>query len=248
MSRYFRSIGHAGYGIYATLAFAAVALPTVATVGLLPELALRRRLARRAAAAVFRLAGLRVDVTGLHHIPDENCIVVANHASYLDGVILTAVLPPRFGFVIKREMTRVPVAHYLLRQLGSEFVERFDPGRAARDARRILAKAEARESLAFFPEGTFRAEPGLRRFHNGAFAAAARGNLPLVPVVIRGSRQVLPAERTLPRPGRIEVLVKPPVIQPPGSPARSLLEAARRSILEDLPEPDLSHSRHPGAP
>ena len=113
--------------------------------------------------------------------------MAANHSSYMDGVILAAVLPPRFGFVIKREVTKVPLVHFFLRRIGSQFVERFDTRRGASDARRILALAESRQCLAFFPEGTFRAEPGLRRFQSGAFAAAVRGDVPLVPVVIRGS-------------------------------------------------------------
>jgi 1-acyl-sn-glycerol-3-phosphate acyltransferase len=235
-----RSVGRFLYGIWAAATFAAVLVPTILVVAALPRLTARRRLARRAAAGIFRLAGMPVAVSGLHHIPDVSCIVVANHASYLDGIILTAVLPPRFGFVIKREMTRVPVAHFLLRRLGSEFVERFDTQKGAVDARRILQKASARESLAFFPEGTFHAEPGLRRFHNGAFTAAVRGQLPVVPVIIRGSRQLMPASRLLPRPGRIMVIVKPPVVHAAEDPVRSLAQAARQSILEELREPDLT--------
>ena len=67
--------------------------------------------------------------------------MVSNHASYLDGVVFTAALPPRFGFVIKREMKPVPLAGLLLRRLGSEFVERFDRHQGAADARRVLRNA-----------------------------------------------------------------------------------------------------------
>lgn len=227
------------FGVYAAVIFAGISLPTVMVLAVTPRISLRRRIVRRAAATVFRLTGTPVDVRGLSHIPAEPCIIVANHASYLDGPVLTAVLPPRFGFVIKREMTRVPLAHFLLRRIGSEFVERADAHRSATDARRILQKARARESLAFFPEGTFRVEPGLRRFHSGAFAAAARGGVPVVPVVIRGSRHMLPAEKALPRPGRLEVIVKPPVVAEGPDQVVALLMEARQSILADLGEPDL---------
>ncbi len=239
MQARFRHLWHLAFGIYATTVFVAVALLALLLAAILPGQSRRRRLVRRAAASVFRLTGTSLRIRGLSHIPAEPCIIVANHASYLDGPILTAALPPRFGFVIKREMTRVPLAHYLLRRIGSEFVERQDTHRSASDARRILQKARARESLAFFPEGTFTAEPGLRRFHNGAFAAAARAELPVVPVVIRGSRHILPASRALPRPGRLEVIVKP-ALSPAGGSTPALLEAARRSILADLDEPDLA--------
>jgi 1-acyl-sn-glycerol-3-phosphate acyltransferase len=188
---------------------------------------------------VLTLTAARPRISGMQHLPDTPCVIAANHASYVDGVILAATLPPRFRFVIKREMTRVPLAHFLLKRIGSQFVERFDTRRGASDARRIFALAESQESLAFFPEGTFRREPGLRRFQNGAFAAAVRGNVPVVPVVICGSRQLLSAGRWLPRPSRLEVIVKPPVHHNGEADAvASLLASCRRSILEDLPEPD----------
>ena len=235
----FRGLGHGIFGVYATGVFAAVSLPTLAAVAITPAIAGRRQLVRHAAATLLSLTGTRLSVSGLDHVPEDPCIVIANHSSYLDGPILSAALPPRFGFVIMREMTRVPFAHFLLRRIGSEFVERKDTHKGAADARRILHKARRQESLAFFPEGSIFDEPGLRRFHNGAFAAAVRGNLPVVPVVIRGSRDMLPAARRLPRPGRIEVIIKP-ALRPSGdNPVHSLREQARLSILEDLNEPDL---------
>lgn len=235
----FRGLGHGIFGVYATGIFAAVSLPTLAAVAMTPAMAGRRQLVRHAAASLLSLTGTRLSVSGLDHVPEGPCIVIANHSSYLDGPILSAALPPRFGFVIMREMTRVPFAHFLLRRIGSEFVERKDTHKGASDARRILHKAHRQESLAFFPEGSIFSEPGLRRFHNGAFVAAVRGKLPVVPVVIRGSRDMLPAARRLPRPGRIEVIIKPALRASGDNPVHSLRDQARLSILEDLNEPDL---------
>ena len=93
--------------------------------------------------------------------PPGQCVVVANHASYLDGVVMAAALPPRFGFVIKREMNDVPVAGLLLRRIGSEFVDRFNRHKGGTDARRVLRTAASGHSLVFFPEGTFTPEVGL---------------------------------------------------------------------------------------
>ncbi len=223
------------------LVFIFVALSLTLLVALLPGEQRRRGAARQAARAFLLLTRIPVTVRGLDQLPAGPCIVAANHASYLDGLVLTAVLPPRFGFVIKREMTRVPLAHFLLRRIGSAFVERFDTRRGARDARQVLALAEARQSLAFFPEGTFRVEPGLRRFQNGAFAAAARGDVPIVPVVIRGTRAMLPADAWLPRRHPLAVIVKPAVSHNGEDDAVAVLrKACRSSILADLDEPDLS--------
>ncbi len=228
------------YGIFAAVTFAAIMVLTICLLAITPGQHNRRVLAHKIAALIFFVTGVTPRVSGRKNLPPGHCVVVANHASYLDGIILTAVLPPRFTFVIKREMAGVPFAGFLLRRLGSAFVERFDNRRGAIDARHIMQIAAAGQSLTFFPEGTFRREPGLRRFHNGAFAAAKRGHLQLVPIIIRGSRDILPAGRMLPVPGTLQVIIKPPVHPDQTTPTtQSPLEACRNSILEDLNEPDL---------
>src|SRR3954462_771387 len=171
------------YGIYAALLFLAVTLMALVGVLLLPSLRLRRATARIAARTFFLFAGMPVRLEGHEKLPAGQCVVVANHASYLDGVVMTAALPPRFGFVIKREMERVPLAGALLRRLGSEFVERFNRSRGGVDARRVLRTAVSGSSLVFFPEGTFEPRPGLGKFHAGAFTIAARAGCPVVPAV-----------------------------------------------------------------
>jgi 1-acyl-sn-glycerol-3-phosphate acyltransferase len=176
------------------------------------------------------------------HLPEGQCVVVSNHASYLDGVVFTAALPPRFGFVIKREMAGVPLAGLLLRRLGSEFVERFNRQRGASDARRVLRNAVSGNSLVFFPEGTFTRTPGLLKFHTGAFLTAARARCPVIPAIVRGTRVALSPNGGLPRPGRIVVELLPAVTVSPESPdatATTLRDGARGAILRQLGEPDL---------
>ena len=238
------------WGIYALLVFLVLALGATALMVFVPGLERRRRVARGAARLIFVLWGVPLDVEGLSWLPAEACIVVSNHASYLDGIILTAALPPRFAFVIKQEMRGVPFAGFLLHRIGSEFVERKNRHRGAMDARRLLRKAHNGDALAFFPEGTFVREPGLRRFRSGAFVAAARAGLPMVPVVIRGARGILPDQHWLPRPGRLEVLVTQPIgpaDRRDNGAAQELSESARRRILEYIDEPDLG-TDEPGVP
>jgi 1-acyl-sn-glycerol-3-phosphate acyltransferase len=230
------------YGVYAWLAFIVCFSGAALAATAVPGLERRRRWVSAAARSWFVVAGIRADRHGLARIPDGHCIVVANHASYMDGVILQAFLPPRFSFVIKGEMRKVPVVHFLLRRIGSRFVERFVSSGSARDARRLLKAAASGESLVVFPEGTFHVEPGLHRFRTGAFAAAAKGSLPVVPLAINGSREILPARRLLPRRARLRIEVLPPIR--PGEPcfgnSRQLAETARRRILAVLEEPDLA--------
>lgn len=238
-----RGPGTTLWGLWFALVFAVMAALAVALACVVPGESRRRRWVRATARAVFRLTGSGPTVHGLERLPDTPAVAVANHASYLDGILLTAVLPERYHFVIKREVTQVPVMHFLLRRVGAHFVDRFDNTRGASDLRRIMATAGSGGSLAFFPEGTFRPEPGLRRFHNGAFAAAKRGGMPLVPVAIVGTRRMLPAGRALPMPARLAVHIGDPVLMRPDGETRAAIETCRARILAVLDEPDLAGDR-----
>lgn len=220
------------YAGYAAAVFLACALLTLPPLALLPALASRRRLIHWAGRAALTLMGMPVRVRWHAPLPDP-CIVVANHCSYLDGVVLAAVLPPRFDFVIKREMDSVPLAGFLLNRIGVQFVTRGNRAGSGRDALRVMRSAAGGCSLAFFPEGTFEPRPGLLRFHTGAFAAAERAGAPVVPLVIRGTRRCLPPGGFLPRPGLIEVATFAPIAPLRGHPegAALLRDAARAAIL-----------------
>ncbi len=225
------------YAAYAAAVFLACALLALPPLAILPTLSGRRRLIRRVGRTVLTLIGMPVRVHWQGPLPDP-CIVVANHSSYLDGVVLAAVLPPRFDFVIKREMDSVPLAAFLLNRIGVQFVTRGNRAGSLRDALRVIRSAAGGGSLAFFPEGTFEPHPGLLRFHTGAFAAAERAGAPVVPLVIFGTRHCLPPGGILPRPGRIEVQTLAPILPVPGHPecAANLRDAARAAILATLGE------------
>jgi 1-acyl-sn-glycerol-3-phosphate acyltransferase len=173
-----------------------------------PTVRTRRRVAGACARGFLRTAGIPFSVEGRARLPAEPCVIVANHASYLDGLVAAAALPPDFAFVIKKEMVRVPLASLLLRHLGSEFVERFDRRQAASDARRVLKTAAAGQSLVFFPEGTFTEAREIGKFLRGAFATAERAAMPVVAMAIHGTRTALPSGTLLLRrtPIKVEIL------------------------------------------
>ncbi|MBT8087948.1 MAG: 1-acyl-sn-glycerol-3-phosphate acyltransferase [Gammaproteobacteria bacterium] len=236
---------NAVWGIAAWLLFGLACLFALIVALLVPGLRRRQPLFRGAARAVFVAAGVPVTVNGAENLPQQDCVVVANHASYVDGPLLKGYLPARFNFVIKGELRNIPIAHFLLRRAGTKFVERKEHSGSSRDARRIVKAALVGESLAVFPEGTFRKEPGVGRFRPGAFVAAARGGLPVVPVAIRGTRYLLPSGRILPRWNRITIDILPPISpdEPDFSNSRHLAEASRQRILRVLGEPDLLPDR-----
>jgi 1-acyl-sn-glycerol-3-phosphate acyltransferase len=205
---------------YCVVLFVILAL-TALTVNLfVPTLRARRWVAGTLARAFFLLAGIPLRVEGLERLPKTPCVVVANHASYIDGIVAAAALPPAFAFVIKKEMVRVPLASLLLRRLGSAFVERFDRHKGGADTRRVWKLAARGQSLVFFPEGTFDGNRQVRRFLGGAFATAQRSNLPVVAAAIHGARDALPPGGIMiyRRALRFEILE---VLQPEGARERS---------------------------
>ena len=229
------------WGLFAWLSFGLAVLFSLIVVLIVPGKDRRQKLVTWASKMVFVLPMVDVRLRGMDNLPPDDCVVVANHASYLDGPLLKGYLPWRFNFVIKGEMRDFGPAHFLLRRSGSKFVERSDVAGSTRDARQIVKAALAGESLGFFPEGTFQAEPGLLRFRPGAFVAARKGEMPVVPIAIGGSRYVLPSGAFLPRRGPLTIDILPAIA--PGDAdyetAKGLAEAARQRILAVLDEPDL---------
>jgi 1-acyl-sn-glycerol-3-phosphate acyltransferase len=222
------------YALYAWPVFLLLGTAALPFLLLLPSLGARRTLVRRVAATALWLIGMRVRAINFDGLPHP-CVVVANHESYLDGVVMAATLPPRFGFVIKREMRAVPGAGWLLERIGAQFVARNNVEGSARDALRVFRTAARGEALAFFPEGTFHREPGLLPFHNGAFAAAKRCGSPLIPVVIQGTRHCLQPGTLAPWPGEITLTALPavPTLDMPS--ATALRDSTREIFLQHLP-------------
>jgi len=233
------------YGLYSVTCLALVAFVAVLLLVLPVKLGLRRVLISRLARFWFFITGVRLNVHGAEHIGTQPVVVVANHASYLDGIVLKAVLPTRFGFVIKREATEVPFLHFLLRRIGAQFVERRNRYRSGQDAKRIVELAKSGHSVAVFPEGTFVTEPGLAAFRPGAFAAAVAGELAVIPVVIEGSRAMLAAGMLFPRPGSLTITALPALnVEGEGREAmRDMATRSRTAILSILDEPDLVASQ-----
>ncbi len=236
------------YASYAHLIFWLLAPPVWLLIILLPRVSWRWAVMRRASRLLFGLTRTSISVEGLEHLPrEQTCVIVSNHASYLDGVMLLATLPVKFAFAAKSELEKQFVPRLFLRRIGVQFVERFDKQRGVADARRTMQMVQDGRSLMLFPEGTFTRMPGLLPFHMGAFAAAAEAGVPLVPVTIRGSRSLLRAGSLFPRRVAIRVIVSPPIL-PQGSDwtaAMKLRDAARVALLTHLGEPDLAQEKSP---
>jgi acyl carrier protein len=235
-----RRLGGWLFAAYAWSVFAALSLCAGALLFVLPR-SIGPRWAHVVARAFVSLSGIALRVEGEERLAEAlPAVVVANHASYTDSIVLAAVLPPEIKFVAKRELARYPTGPFL-RRIGVRFVERFRAQRAVEDARALADGVRSGESQIIFPEGRLWRAPGVRPFHLGAFAAAAQSGRPVLPVALRGTRSVLRSGSWLPRRHPVEVFIGAP-LWPKGegwNDALRLRDEARKSILEHCGEPEL---------
>ena len=218
-----RRAGQGLYALYLAVVLPAVVLPVWAIVALVPSRRLAFALGRGGTRVGLRLMGCRLSVEGLDQLPREGSVVLAcNHASYVDVFALVALLPRDVLFVAKKEVLGYPIIRTFVRRLGYPTVDRVDFQRSLADADRVTEALGAGEAVLFFPEGTFVAATGLRPFRLGAFKGAVDAGVPVVPLALRGTRQVLRGDDVLPRPGPIHLFAGP-ALTPEGNDISALV-------------------------
>ncbi|MXY23930.1 MAG: AMP-binding protein [Acidobacteria bacterium] len=138
-------------------------------------------------------------------------VFVANHASFLDPPVMMATLPFGARFAAKAKLARYPLVGLAIRKGSHIRLHKTDQAQRIEEASSMGAPLDAGEALFIFPEGTFDRAPRLLPFRLGAFRAAVDAGCPIVPVAIRGTRHIWPADTLLLRPGPITVTFGEPI-------------------------------------
>jgi len=231
-----RTLFDLGYATYAYMVFGMILPVALLALVVSPTLAMRWAVLRWSARQMLSLARVPLLVEGRENLlGNAGCVIVANHASYLDGLILLSILPYPVSFVAKSELQERRFPYWFLQRIRAQFVERFDVQQGTTDAHR-LAK-QARDTR----------YPGLLPFHMGAFVTAAENDLSVVPITIRGTRSILRSDDWFPRRGTVAVIIGEP-LECGGTDWKSALEVrnkTRQQILCHLGEPDLVGERAP---
>jgi fatty-acyl-CoA synthase len=243
-----REVGAAGFALWIGVLLAVLVPPLWIAVACSRRISVVNAITRWWCRTALRLAGCGPTVHGLAHLPRRSAILVANHSSYMDVAVLMAALPVDLRFVAKRELLAMPIVSGILRKAAHLTVDRVDVSRGAADAARVTAAVRAGAVVCVFPEGTFVRRPGLLPFRLGAFKAAVDAGCPVVPVAIRGTRAVLPADSWRPRPRPVEVVVGAP-LHPVGEGWREvakLRDLARAEIARTSSEPAMMRPTNSG--
>ncbi len=164
------------------------------------------------ARGLFRLCGIELVVQGAEHMrPDGAYVIVANHSSYMDIPSLFAALPKLPQFMAKRELARIPFLGAALRSGRHILIERGNHSSARSSLDSAAAHLKGGAAILVFPEGTRSTRDAVARFKTGAFRLAKLGEVPILPVGISGTRQVLPKHGRLIRRHRVSVNIGPPL-------------------------------------
>ena len=151
-------------------------------------------MARSWARALLRVSGVKVKVEGLEKVKEGGSyVLVSNHLSYMDTPVVLANIPVQFRFLAKRGLFQIPFLGWHLSRAGHIPVPRGD-ARAAVKTMTLAAQIvrEQHISLLIFPEGGRSRVGEMRPFMEGAAYIAIRAGVPLVPIALKGTREVLP--------------------------------------------------------
>lgn len=137
-----------------------------------------------------RLAGIRVYTEGIENIPAGACVFVSNHASNVDPAIVPAI-PRRIGLLAKKEIFRIPILSIAMRQAKLVSVDRSNKEAAAASVDTAVERLKQGLSFLVFAEGTRSTDGRLRPFKKGPFVMAIRAGVPIVPVALIGTQNLM---------------------------------------------------------
>lgn len=158
------------------------------------------------------LTPMPVTVVGREQIaPDKSYVIVANHQSPYDIYVLYGWLGIDFKWVLKQELRKVPGLGIGCEKLGHIYVDRSNGRAAVRSIKAAKKRIVPGTSVIFFAEGTFSKGPRLLPFKKGAFRTAIDLGLPILPVTIVGTREILPGGTWELFPGKAKLIVHEPV-------------------------------------
>ena len=191
--------------------------------------------ARRWARSLLWIAGVKVEVEGLEKLtPGASYVFASNHLSYMDTPVILTHIPADFRFMAKDGLFKIPLLGTHLGQAGHIPVPRHDPRAAVKTMSLAADSIRKRNiSILIFPEGGRSADGVLQSFKDGAAYIATKAGVPLVPLAISGTREVLAMHTATFHRGKVTLRVGNP-IPTEGQNRKDLTEIARQSVVSML--------------
>ena len=153
-------------------------------------------------------SGVRVKVKGLEHLDREKpFIYMANHQSSYDIFALLSCLPVQFRWIAKKELFAIPILGWAMRAANYISIDRSGKRKALESIERAAGKIKGGVSVVIFPEGTRSSDGSIQPFKRGGFTLALKSGVPIIPITIKGSLDVMPKDSLRVRPGEIRITI-----------------------------------------
>ena len=176
---------------------------------------------------IARTAGARVRVHGAEHImPGTSYVFLSSHQSYMDIPAMLGYLPAQLRIAAKKSLFRIPFMGWHLTRAGHIPIDRSSTQNAIASMQMAASYLHDGICAFVFPEGTRSRDGVLHGFKKGGFKLAIQAGVPIIPVTIIGSRQVLPPDSIIFRPGPMDMFVDPPI------PTSGLTEGDLESLMQ----------------
>jgi 1-acyl-sn-glycerol-3-phosphate acyltransferase len=155
---------------------------------------------------------VRVAVKGLSRIdPFRSYIYMPNHQSNFDIPVLLGHLPVQFRWLAKAELFKIPIFGYAMKKAGYISIDRSKGRSAVKSLARAADAIRNGTSVVIFPEGTRSQDGRIMPFKQGGFIIGVDSGVPIVPVIIRGTREIMPKDRISIKSGEVTLEIKEPV-------------------------------------
>jgi len=207
---FLRALFAVPFALFLTLAVSLIALFT--TLVLRREAASVQGLASLWARSICSASGVDVTISGTGQLnPEKPYIFAANHSSQFDIFVLQGFLGIDFRWLAKKELFNVPIWGPAMRRSGYIPIDRSHGRKAIKSLDEAAQKIAAGTSVIIFPEGTRSKDGKLHDFKAGAMVLAIKSAVPIVPVAILGTFEILPKGKLLMTPGKVQIRVGRPI-------------------------------------
>lgn len=187
--------------------------------------------------AIMWASGCTVEITGLENLlTDRGQILAANHQSGFDIFSITAFLPVQFRWLSKESLLRIPFMGWAMKAAGYIGIDRENARKAIVSLKQAIATVQTGTSLAIFPEGTRTMTGQLQEFKSGALYLAFKGQLPITPVTIIGTFNIMRKKSFILHPQHIRIIIDKPIMydEIKDQPEEEVLSRVRNVISRNL--------------
>lgn len=164
------------------------------------------------AKSILWAAGTKVDVNGLENIDfKKSYVFISNHQSHFDVLAAFSILPMTVRYIAKKELFRIPIFGWAMTAAGIIKVDRSNREKAIRSVEKAAETIKHGVSIVMFPEGTRSHDGEIHQFKKGAFVLALKSGVPVVPISISGTRNILEKHSLRLNPGTVKIVISDPI-------------------------------------